>query len=51
MRRAAEQRALAMRWSDRWVSEGRDRRSALVGEVRAALVRSHAALLSVVHVA
>ena len=50
VRRAAEQRALAMRWSDRWVSEGRDRTSPLVGEVRAALVRSYAALLSAVHV-
>lgn len=51
MRRAAEQRAVAMRYSDRWVSEGRDRSSPLVGEVRAALVRSYAALLSAVHVA
>jgi hypothetical protein len=49
VRRAAEQRALAMRWSDRWVGEGRDSASALVGEVRAALVRSYAALLSAVH--
>ena len=51
VRRAAEQRALAMRYSDRWVSEGRARESPLVGEVRAALVRSYAALLSSVHVA
>jgi hypothetical protein len=51
VRRAAEQRALAMRYSDRWVNEGRRRESPLVGEVRAALVRSYAALLSAVHVA
>jgi hypothetical protein len=51
MRRAAEQRAVAMGFSDRWVEEGRDRASPLVGEVRAALVRSYAALLSAVHVA
>lgn len=47
--RAAELRALAMRFSDRWVSEGRDPASPLVGEIRAALVRSYAALLSAVH--
>ncbi len=51
MRRAAEQRALAMRFSDLWVSEGRQLPSPLVDEVRAALVRSYAALLSAVHVA
>ncbi len=49
MRRAAEQRALAMRYSDRWVSEGHHLPSPLVDEVRAALVRSYAALLSAVH--
>jgi hypothetical protein len=51
MRRAAEQRAIAMRYSDRWVSEGHRLPSPLVDEVRAALVRSYAALLSAVHVA
>ena len=51
MRRAAEQRAMAMRFSDRWVSEGHHLPSPLVDEVRAALVRSYAALLSAVHVA
>ena len=51
VRRAAEQRALAMRYSDRWVREGRARDSPLVGEIRGALVRSYAALLSAVHVA
>ncbi|HZE06112.1 MAG TPA: hypothetical protein VE127_12860 [Solirubrobacteraceae bacterium] len=48
VRRAAEQRALAMRYSDRWVREGRARDSPLVGEIRGALVRSYAALLPVV---
>ncbi len=46
---AAEQRALAMRYSDRWVKEGCDLQSPLVAEERAALVRSYAALLSAVH--
>ncbi|MGI8715583.1 MAG: hypothetical protein ACR2NR_20865 [Solirubrobacteraceae bacterium] len=49
VRPAAQQRALAMSLSDRWVTEGRDPGSSLVGEERAALVRSHAALLSAVH--
>ena len=49
VRRAAGQRALAMRYSDRWVSQGCDVASPLVAEVRAALVRSYAALLSAVH--
>ncbi len=49
--RAAEQRALAMRYSDRWVEEGCDATSPLIDEVCAALVRSYAALLSAVHVA
>ncbi|HEY5429380.1 MAG TPA: hypothetical protein VIK04_09710 [Solirubrobacteraceae bacterium] len=48
--RAAQQRALAMGHSDRWVAQGRDPASPLIGEVRAALVRSYAALLSAVHV-
>lgn len=51
VRRAAEQRAEAMRWSDRWVKEGRVPDSPVVAEMRAALVRSYAALLSAVHVA
>jgi len=49
VRLAAEQRALAMRYSDRWVSEGCHMTSALVDEERAALVRSYAALLAAVH--
>ena len=51
VRRAAQQRAEAMRHCDRWVAEGRDPASPLIAEVRAALVRSYAALLSAVHVA
>ena len=46
---AAEQRALAMSLSDRWVKEGCDLASPLVGDERAALVRSYAALLAAVH--
>ena len=46
---AAEQRALAMRHSDRWVREGCDLASPLVEEERAALVRSYAGLLAAVH--
>jgi hypothetical protein len=49
VRLAAEQRALAMRHSDRWVEEGCDLASPLVAEERAALVRSYAALLAAVH--
>jgi hypothetical protein len=49
VRLAAEQRALAMRLSDRWVDEGRDLANPLVSEERAALVRSYAALLAAVH--
>jgi hypothetical protein len=49
VRLAAEQRALAMRHSDRWVEEGCDPRSPLIPEERAALVRSYAALLAAVH--
>lgn len=49
VRRAAEQRALAMEHSDRWVQEGCDAASALIGQERAALVRSYAALLAAVH--
>jgi hypothetical protein len=51
VRRAAEQRALAMRYSDRWIEEGRDLDSPLLVQERAALVRSYAALLSAVHTA
>jgi hypothetical protein len=46
---AAEQRALAMDISDRWVNEGRDPDSALIDDERAALIRSYARLLSAVH--
>jgi hypothetical protein len=49
VRIAAEQRALAMRYSDRWVSEGCELSSPLVPRERAALVRSYAALLAAVH--
>jgi hypothetical protein len=47
---AARQRALAMHGCDRWVREGCDPDSELIGAVRAALVRSYAALLAAVHV-
>ena len=46
---AAQQRALAMRHSDRWVQAGCHMDSPLVAEERAALVRSYAALLAAVH--
>jgi len=46
---AAEQRALAMRYSDQWVREGCDLASPLIEEERAALVRSYAGLLAAVH--
>jgi hypothetical protein len=49
VRLAAAERAHAMDISDRWVQEGRDRASPLVADERAALVRSHAALLAAVH--
>jgi hypothetical protein len=49
VRVAAEQRALAMDDSDRWVQEGCDLTSPLVERERAALVRSYAGLLSAVH--
>jgi hypothetical protein len=49
VRPAAEQRALAMRYSDEWVREGCDLASPLIEEERAALVRSYAALLAAVH--
>lgn len=47
--RAAQQRALAMDISDSWIERGCDPTSPLIGEERAALVRSYAALLSAVH--
>ena len=49
VRTAAQQRALAMRHSDRWVQEGCDLESPLVAQEREALVRSYAALLAAVH--
>lgn len=49
VRVAAEQRALAMRYSDQWVQEGCDLRSPLIAQERAALVRSYAGLLAAVH--
>jgi hypothetical protein len=50
VRVAAEQRALAMDYSDRWVEEGCRLDSPLIPAERAALVRSYAALLAAVHV-
>jgi hypothetical protein len=49
VRPAAEQRALAMLYSDRWVREGCDRTSPLIEDERAALVRSYAGLLAAVY--
>jgi hypothetical protein len=49
VRVAARERALAMRFSDRWVKEGCARESSLITEERAALVRSYAGLLAAVH--
>ncbi|HEY2438422.1 MAG TPA: hypothetical protein VGH93_14665 [Solirubrobacteraceae bacterium] len=49
VRIAAEQRALAMDHSDRWVTEGREPTSPLIEQERAALVRSYAGLLAAVH--
>jgi hypothetical protein len=49
VRVAAEQRALAMRYSDEWVEKGCDLTSPLIGEERAALVRSYAGLLAGIH--
>ncbi len=49
VRVAAEQRALAMRYSDEWVEQGCDLSSSLIAEERAALVRSYAGLLAGVH--
>jgi hypothetical protein len=49
VRVAAEQRALAMRYSDQWVEEGCELTSPLIAQERAALVRSYAGLLAAVH--
>jgi hypothetical protein len=49
LRRAAQERALAMRLSDAWVEQGCDLASPLLPRERAALVRSYAALLAAVH--
>ena len=49
VRRAGEQRAEAMRYSDRWVREGCSMASPLIEQERAALIRSYAALLAAVH--
>ncbi len=49
VRIAAQQRALAMDHSDRWVRDGCDQSSRLIDEERAALVRSYAGLLSAIH--
>jgi hypothetical protein len=46
---AAEQRALAMRYSDQWVEEGCNMASPLIAQERSALVRSYAGLLAGVH--
>jgi hypothetical protein len=46
---AAEQRALAMDHSDRWVKEGCNLDSPLVAQERAALIRSYSGLLAAVH--
>jgi hypothetical protein len=48
VRAASEQRALAMRHSDRWVSEGCRQGSPLIDQERDALVRSYTALLAAV---
>ena len=49
VRPAAAGRAAAARISDRWVADGCDPASPAVARERAALVRSYAALLAVVH--
>jgi len=46
VRLAAEQRALAMRYSDQWVGAGCDLQSPLIAQERVALVRSYAGLLA-----
>jgi hypothetical protein len=49
VRPAGAFRAEAMRYSDRWVSEGCSMASPLIERERAALIRSYAALLAAVH--
>jgi hypothetical protein len=49
VRQAAEQRAIAMDHSDKWVEQGCSLESPLIAQERAALVRSYAALLAAVH--
>ena len=49
VRLAAEQRALAMDFSDEWVAAGCELDDPLIARERAALVRSYAALLAAVH--
>ena len=49
VRPAGEQRAEAMRYSDRWVREGCSLASPLIELERAALIRSYASLLAAVH--
>ncbi len=46
---AAEQRALAMDYSDRWVEQGCELSSPLIAQEQAALIRSYAGLLAAVH--
>jgi hypothetical protein len=49
VRIAAQQRALAMRYSDQWVRDGCRLASPLINQERAALVRSYAGLLAAIH--
>jgi hypothetical protein len=49
VRSAAQHRARAMDFSDRWVAAGRDPDSPLIAGERAELVRCYAALLAAVH--
>jgi hypothetical protein len=49
LEQAAAERTLAMRHSDRWVTDGCDPQSPRIAEEGAALVRSYAALLAAVH--
>jgi hypothetical protein len=49
VRLAAEQRALAMGFSDRWVGAGCPRTSPLLDQGQAALVRSYTNLLAAIH--
>jgi len=49
VRRAAEQRALAMQHSDQWVRDGCQADGPAIAQISAALIRSYGALLSAVH--